>query len=341
MLLRKTITSLAIGALAVTQAAAVEKLNGAGASFPATVYYDWAYTYQKDTKTQINYQSIGSGGGIKQIRARTVDFGASDKPLKPKKLQKYGLYQFPAVIGSIVLAYNLDGIKDGELKLSNDNVADIFLGKIKKWNDERIKANNPSVKLPDSKINLIRRSDGSGTTFNFTYYLSQTSDLWKSEVGHGKSVDWPVGTGAKGNEGVTNNLKITPNSLGYIEYSYKQKQGLKAATLQSASGKWVEATVANFKAAAAYAKWKPQDGFYELLTLQPGDTSYPIVAATFILIPDDKSKVEIAKKVTKFYDHAFNTGDKRAIELGYIPLPEETKNMIRKYWSDNGIAPKK
>lgn len=334
-MLKKTLTTLAISAVALI---AGDKINGAGASFPATVYYDWAYGYEKATSNQVNYQSIGSGGGIKQIRARTVDFGATDKPLKPKELEKYKLDQFPAVIGSIVLAYNLPNVKDGELHLSNENIADIFLGKIKYWDDKKLKANNKDLELPHKKIMVVRRSDGSGTTFNFTYYLGKVSKLWQDEVGYGKSVDWPVGIGGKGNEGVTNLLKQAEYSIGYIEYSYKLKQKLDAATLQSKEGNWVEAKPANFKAAAAYANWKKEEGFYEVLVLQPGKTSYPIVAATFILLP--KEKTEMNKKVTAFYDYSFKNGDARASELGYIPLPKETKDMIRSYWSDNGVNPK-
>lgn len=333
-MLKKALATLAISAVALM---AGDKINGAGASFPATVYYDWAHSYEKATSTQVNYQSIGSGGGIKQIRARTVDFGATDKPLKPKDLKKYKLFQFPAVIGSIVLAYNIPGVKDGELKLSNENIADIFLGKIKYWDDKAIKANNKDVNLPHKQIMVVRRSDGSGTTFNFTYYLSKVSDLWKSEVGYGKSVDWPVGIGGKGNEGVTNLLKQSEYSIGYIEYSYKLKQGLDAATLQSKEGNWVETKPESFKAAAAYANWKKSEGFYEVLVLQPGKTSYPIVAATFILMPTEKT--DMNKKVAKFYDYSFNNGDARASELGYIPLPKETKDMIRSYWKDNGVNP--
>jgi phosphate transport system substrate-binding protein len=323
---------------------AADKITGAGASFPASLYYDWAHTYNEATGTQVNYQSIGSGGGIKQIKSRIVNYGASDKPLKPEELSKLdkkrkGLYQFPAVVGSIVLAYNIPGVKDGEIKLSNKNVADIFLGKIKYWNDKRLKADNPDVALPEKRITVVRRSDGSGTTYNFTYYLSQISKLWKDEIYYGKSVDWPVGIGGKGNEGVTNLLKQTPYSLGYIEYSYKQRMGLDAATLQSSEGNWVEATMESFQAAAAYAKWTKEEHFYQMLTLQPGKNSYPIVAATFILLPKGDRFESMNRKVTAFYDHAFKNGDSRASELGYVPLPKATKDMIRSYWKDNGVNP--
>ena len=330
----KIAKGLLIAAVATTSMMA-GKINGAGASFPAPLYYDWAHSYQKDTKTRVNYQSIGSGGGIKQISKRVVDFGASDKPLTTKKLDKKKLLQFPAVIGSIVVAHNVPGIADEKLKLKNSIVADIFAGKITKWNDAAIAADNAGVNLPNEKIIVCRRSDGSGTTYNFTYYLSESSAHWKNNYGAGKAIDWATGIGGKGNEGVANLIKNTPFAIGYIENAYKEKNNLAAATLQTKSGKWVAAREANFKAAAKYAAWTKKDNFYAMLALQPGDTSYPIVAATFILLPVEKA--EMNKKVVEFYDYAFKNGDKAAKKLGYIPLPEETKNMIRAYWADNGI----
>lgn len=328
----KRIASLALAAsVAVSSLAAADKINGAGASFPAPLYYDWAFNYKKDTKNSVNYQSIGSGGGIKQINQRIVDFGASDKPLKTKELTHSKLLQFPAAIGAIVIAHNVEGIADAALKLDNAVVAEIFAGKIKKWNDPKIAVDNPGVKLPDQEIIVVHRSDGSGTTYNFTYYLTGSSAMWKETYGAGKAVDWACGIGGKGNEGVANLIKQTPYSIGYIESAYKEKNDLAAATLKTASGKWVAATDENFKAAAKYASWTKEDNFYAMLALQPGDTSYPIVAATFILLPQEKA--EDNKKVTAFYDYAFKNGDKAAKELGYIALPEETKNMIREYWA--------
>jgi phosphate transport system substrate-binding protein len=311
------------------------KISGAGASFPAPLYYDWAYQYQKETKNRVNYQSIGSGGGIKQISKRVVDFGASDKPLKTKALNKDKLLQFPAVIGSIVVALNVPGVKDEQLKLTNSVVADIFAGKITKWNDAAIVANNAGVNLPDEKIIVCHRSDGSGTTYNFTYYLSESNANWKNNYGTGKAIDWATGIGGKGNEGVASLVKQTPYAIGYIENAYKEKNNLAAATLQTKSGKWVVANEANFKAAAKYASWTKEDNFYAMLALQPGDTSYPIVAATFILLPIEKAKTN--KDVIAFYENAFKTGDAAAKKLGYVPLPEETKNLIRAYWADNGL----
>ncbi|NCO31268.1 MAG: phosphate ABC transporter substrate-binding protein PstS, partial [Sulfurimonas sp. CG15_BIG_FIL_POST_REV_8_21_14_020_36_339] len=282
----KRIASAAlIAAVTLTSSFAEDKINGAGASFPAPVYYDWAYNYKADTKNSVNYQSIGSGGGIKQITKRVVDFGATDAALTTLKLAKANLFQFPAVIGSIVVAFNVEGIADETLKLTNAQVADIFAGKITMWNDPAIVANNQGVQLPNQKIVVVHRSDGSGTTFNFTYYLSESSENWKNNYGAGKAIDWATGIGGKGNEGVSNIVKQTPYSIGYIENAYKEKNNLSAAVLQTASGKWVKATEDNFKAAAKYATWTKKQHFYSVLALQAGDTSYPIVAATFILLP--------------------------------------------------------
>jgi phosphate transport system substrate-binding protein len=330
----KIAKGLLIAAVATSSMMAA-KISGAGASFPAPLYYDWAYQYQKETKNRVNYQSIGSGGGIKQISKRVVDFGASDKPLKTKALNKDKLLQFPAVIGSIVVALNVPGVKDEQLKLTNSVVADIFAGKITKWNDAAIVANNAGVNLPDEKIIVCHRSDGSGTTYNFTYYLSESNANWKNNFGTGKAIDWATGIGGKGNEGVASLVKQTPYTIGYIENAYKEKNNLTAATLQTKSGKWVVANEANFKAAAKYASWTKEDNFYAMLALQPGDTSYPIVAATFILLPVEKAKTN--KDVVAFYDNAFKTGDAAAKKLGYVPLPEETKDLIRAYWADNGL----
>ncbi|MGD9718046.1 MAG: phosphate ABC transporter substrate-binding protein PstS [Sulfurimonadaceae bacterium] len=324
---------LALAALLVGSAIAADKINGAGATFPAPLYYDWAFNYKKDTKNSVNYQSIGSGGGVKQITTRIVDFGASDEPVKTKELEKSKLLQFPATIGSIVVAFNVEGIADETLKLRNEVVADIFAGKITKWNDPKIVADNAGLKLPNAEIVTVHRSDGSGTTYNFTHFLTQSSQDWKNNFGTGKAVDWACGIGGKGNEGVTNLIKQTPNSIGYIENAYKEKNKLSAAVLQTASGKWVVANEENFKAAAKYATWTKEESFYGLLALQKGDNSYPIVAATFILLP--KEKAQMNKQVIKFFDYAFKNGDASAKTLGYIPLPEETKQMIREYWAEN------
>ncbi|MDO9266986.1 MAG: phosphate ABC transporter substrate-binding protein PstS [Sulfurimonas sp.] len=332
-MLKKLALVVLVTAASVTASFASDKLNGAGASFPAPLYYDWAFNYKKDTKNLVNYQSIGSGGGIKQISKRVVDFGASDEALNTLQLAKDNLFQFPAVIGSIVVAFNVDKIADETLKLSNEVVADIFAGKITMWNDKAIAADNQGLALPNQKIVVVHRSDGSGTTFNFTYYLTQSSKSWKESFGTGKAIDWATGIGGKGNEGVASLVKQTPYSIGYIENAYKEKNNLSAAILKTASGKWVKATEENFKAAAKYATWTKDKHFYSVLALQEGDTSYPIVAATFILLPREGG--DMNKKVTAFFDYAFKNGDDEAKKLGYIPLPEETKKMIREYWAAN------
>jgi phosphate transport system substrate-binding protein len=332
MLKKIALVTLA-ASISITSLLAEDKINGAGATFPAPLYYDWAFNYKTDSKNLVNYQSIGSGGGIKQIAKRTVDFGASDEALSTQDLAKDNLLQFPAVIGSIVVAFNVKGIPDAKLKLSNEVVADIFAGKITSWNDPMIVADNKGLELPNQKIVVVHRSDGSGTTYNFTYYLTQSSKNWKDKFGTGKAVDWATGIGGKGNEGVTSLIMQTPYSIGYIENAYKEKNNLSAAVLKTASGKWVEANEENFKAAAKYATWTKEKHFYSVLALQQGDTSYPIVAATFILLPREKS--DINKNVIAFYDYAFKKGDENAKKLGYIPLPEDTKKLIREYWMEN------
>jgi phosphate transport system substrate-binding protein len=328
-MLRNVTKGLVIAAIAATSMIAADKINGAGATFPAPCYYDWAYNYQKATKTRVNYQSIGSGGGIKQISERIVDFGATDAPMTPKELDAAKLFQFPAVIGSIVVAHNLPGIADEKLKLKNSVVADIFAGKITMWNDAAIAADNAGIKLPAEKIIVAHRSDGSGTTYVFTDYLSEASKNWKSSFGTGKAIGWATGVGGKGNEGVTNLIKQTPYSIGYIENAYKEKNNLSAATLQTAEGKWITATKPNFQLAVKQAKWSKKDHFYGSLVLQNG--AYPIVAATFILMP--REKADVNKEVISFFDYSFRNGDAAATKLGYIPLPVETTNMVREYWA--------
>lgn len=326
-MLKKTLATLAVASVvAAGSAVAADKLNGAGASFPANAYYAWAKGYEEATGNKINYQAIGSGGGIKQMKAKTVDFGGTDKPLAPKDLKRYKILQFPTVVGAIALAYNLPGAS--EVKLSNEAIEGIFFGTIKNWKE--VDSN-----LPDEKITLVHRSDGSGTTFNFTAYMNKISKKWEKDVGKGKAVAWPTGIGGKGNEGVTNLIKQTPGAIGYIELSYAERMGIPTATVQSSTGKWVKATNETAANAAGYAKWVPADGFFIDLTYQPGDQTYPITAATFVMLHDGKK--DVSKKVTKFYDWAFKNGDAQALELGFVPMPESTKNMIRQYWKDNGV----
>ncbi len=330
---KKATQGLVIAAIAATSMIAAEKINGAGATFPAPCYYDWAYNYQKATKTRVNYQSIGSGGGIKQITERVVQFGATDAPLTPKELDKAKLFQFPAVFGSIAVAHNIPGVKDEALKLKNNVVAEIFAGTITMWNDPKIVADNAGLNLPAQKIIVAHRSDGSGTTHVFTDYLTNVSPMWKSKFGTGKAIGWAVGVGGKGNEGVTNLIKQTPYSIGYIENAYKEKNNLSAATLQTASGKWVSARQQNFQNAIKQASWTKKDHFYGSLVAEKGDSTYPIVAATYILMP--RETVDVNKETIQFFDYSFRNGDKAAQKLGYIPLPVETTNLVREYWAEN------
>lgn len=325
---------LLVSALAAVSLIAADKISGAGASFPAPIYYQWAHDYQAQSGVQVNYQSIGSGGGIKQIQARTVDFGASDEPLEAKRLTEDKLLQFPAVVGAICLSYNLPEVANKEVKLSNAAIEGIFMGTITKWNDPKILADNPGVALPDKAITIAHRSDGSGTTWNFTYWLDKVSPKWHEKVGIGKTVQWPAGIGGKGNEGVTNMIKQTPGAIGYIETAYAHKNNLPMVTLQSAENTWVKASTENIMAAAANAKWKAEEGFYQILASQPGKNTYPIVAATFILLPKEKAAEN--KKVAQFFDFAFAKGGAEAEKLGYIPLPKPTIDAIDAYWKANG-----
>ncbi len=309
-------------------------INGAGATFPYPVYVNWAKEYEKVTGVRVNYQGIGSGGGIRQVTERTVDFGGSDKMLSPQELDKRKLYQFPAIIGAIVVVYNLPGVGDTQLKLSNRDVCDIFMGKVNYWDDPEIEKDNPDVKLPHQRITVIHRAEGSGTTWNFTYWLSQVCPSWKSKVGYGKVVSWPTGIGAKGNAGVTNYVKQTPGAIGYVEYAYKLQNNLSAAQLQSRDGNFVKPTEESFKAAASHASWKPENHFYlpGNLLLQPGRDSWPLTAASVILLPREKK--DRNRTVIQFFDWAFKNGDSIAVKLGYVPLPESTKSMIENYWKN-------
>ncbi len=309
-----------------------EIINGAGATFPYPLYSKWAYLYHKETGVRINYQSIGSGGGVRQIRNRTVDFGASDAPLRPEEAKKYNLAQFPTVIGGVVISYNLP-VED--LKLSKKAVCGIFLGKIKYWDDPEIAKHNPGIKLPHTRITVIRRSDGSGTTWIFTNYLSKACPEWKEKVGYGKAVRWPTGIGAKGNEGVASYIKRVRGSIGYVEFAYALENRLRTALVENREGNFVKPSVETFQAAASGAKWDPEKDFYEVLTWQGGKKAYPIAGATFILLAKDYPK-ERNKKVVKFFDWAFRKGDEVALRLHYVPLPEEVKEKIREYWRENG-----
>jgi phosphate transport system substrate-binding protein len=313
-----TFLSGAVGAAEVT---------GAGASFPAPIYAKWADAYQKATGNKINYQSIGSGGGIKQIMAKTVDFGASDMPLTPADLDKAGLIQFPTVIGGIVAVVNLPGIKPGEMRLTGPVLADIYLGKLTKWNDKPIADLNPKLQLPAQDIAVVRRADGSGTTFIFTNYLSKVSAEWKQKVGEGTAVQWPLGLGGKGNEGVSAFVQRVPAAIGYVEYAYAKQNKLTFTQLQNSDGQFVLPDDDNFKAAAAGADWS-KSAFFEILTDKPGKISWPISGATFILMHKVQDKPAQGVEVLKFFDWAYKNGDKLAAELDYVPLPDSLVKLI-------------
>jgi phosphate transport system substrate-binding protein len=330
-----TITLLLTGLLSFSQAQAEEMLNGAGATFPYPVYSAWANEYNKITGMKLNYQSIGSGGGIKQIIERTVDFGASDKPLKPEELAKDNLLQFPAVIGGVVPVVNISGIKSGELKLDADTMCKIYLGEIKTWHDPKIKGMNPKLNLPDSNITVVHRSDGSGTTAIFTDYLSDVCPAWKEKVGAGTSVSWPAGIGGKGNEGVANYVQQQANSIGYVEFAYAKQNNLTHTVLKNHAGTFVGPSFESFEDAAATANFDPKKDFYLWLNDAPGKKSWPIAGATFILLGKEKKDSNV--KVVKFFDWAFKNGDAKAKELVYVPLPKSLKAKVQAYWKANGI----
>ncbi|WP_443082944.1 phosphate ABC transporter substrate-binding protein PstS [Variovorax sp. HW608] len=309
-----------------------EEATGAGASFPAPLYSKWASDFNKATGAKINYQSVGSGAGIKQIDAKTVDFGASDMPLSDDELKSKGLMQFPTVIGGVVPVVNIQGIKAGELKLSGQVLGDIYLGKIAKWNDAAIKALNPSLNLPDAAIAPVRRADGSGTTFLFTNYLSKANPEWKAKVGDGTAVNWPTGAGGKGNEGVAAFVNRLPNSIGYVEYAYVKQNKMNYAQMQNKDGHFVSPDDSAFKAAAAGADWSKS--FYQVLTDQAGKESWPITGATFILMHKTQDKPAQATTTLKFFDWAYKNGDKTAGDLDYVPMPDKVKGVIATAWGD-------
>ncbi|MCP9761035.1 phosphate ABC transporter substrate-binding protein PstS, partial [Aquitalea sp. S1-19] len=316
--------------------------TGAGATFPYPLYAKWAEAYKAKTGNRVNYQSIGSGGGIKQIESKTVDFGASDMPLKPEELAKKGLVQFPTVIGGVVPVVNLPGIKPGQLKLTGPVLADIYMGKVSKWNDPVIVKLNPGVALPDQKITPVRRSDGSGTTFVFTDYLSKVSPAWKSAIGANTSVAWKVGVGGKGNEGVANYVNRIKGSVGYVEYAYAKVNNIPHAAVQNASGSFIQPDDKSFAAAAAGADWKNAPGFYLILTNAQGKESWPISSATFILMQQKTDKVEGSSEALKFFNWAYQDGGKMALDLDYVPLPAVVQNQVRNSWkqiaASNGQA---
>ncbi len=333
---RSILTLIAAGLMVVAMVAAgwaEVTINGAGATFPYPLYSRWAHKYQELTKVKLNYQSIGSGGGIAQIKAKTVDFGASDEVMKSEELKQAGLVQFPTVIGGVVPIVNLPGIGANAITLSPQVLADIFLGKIKTWNDPGIAKINPTVKLPNTPIMIVHRADGSGTTWIFTNYLSLISPEWKEKVGFGKSVNWPTGIGGKGNEGVAANVKQTVGAIGYVEYAYASLNNLATVKLMNKAGKAVEPNMETFQAAAAGADWSKVSDFGLVLTDQPGEKSWPICGATFILMHREQADPAKAKEVLKFFDWCYQHGDNIAVELHYVPLPAKVKDLIRQYWA--------
>jgi len=316
-------------AASLTSAIAAD-ISGAGATFPYPLYAKWADTYKKQTGIGMNYQSIGSGGGIKQIQAKTVTFGATDAPLSGADLEKWGLVQFPMVMGGIVPVVNLDGVDAGQMVLDGATLANIYLGKIRTWDDAAIKALNPNLKLPSSAIIVIRRSDGSGTTFNFVHYLAKMSEDWKKNVGVSTAVEWPVGIGAKGNEGVANNVMQAAGSIGYVEYAYAKVNGLAHTKMINAAGKTVSPSLASFQAGAANADWNSEPGFGVILSNPSGATAWPMTASTWILMYREAQDAEASATAVKFFKWAFASGDKMAMDLDYVPMPDNVVNNVSK-----------
>ncbi len=317
----------------------VKEIAGAGATFPYPVYAKWAAAYQTETGIKCNYQSIGSGGGIKQIKAKTVDFGASDAPLSSEELDAAGLMQFPMVMGAVVPVVNLKGVTANQLKLSNAVLADIYLGKIRQWNDPRIAAENPDIKLPSRAITVVHRADGSGTTWIFTNFLAKVSAEWKRNVGNAKSVAWPSGVGGKGNEGVASYVERVKGGIGYVEYAYALQNQMATVMLRNRNGNFVAPSIASFQAAAANADWMGAKDFYMVLTDQPGEQSWPIVGASFILIHKTQDNIDSARATLEFFDWAYRNGAKMVDDLGYFTLPEKVIDLVRSAWAAGIVGP--
>jgi len=332
-LLKASLAGLGLAFASITASAA--DITGAGATFPYPLYAKWADAYKKLTNIGMNYQSIGSGGGIKQIQAKTVDFGASDMPMKPEDLEKSGLYQFPAIIGGVVPVFNVRGIAPGQIKFTGALLADIYLGKVKTWNDPQMVKLNPGVPLPAQAITVVARSDGSGTTFIWTNYLSKVSPAFQSTVGEGASVKWPTGVGGKGNEGVASYVQKINGALGYVEYAYAKQSKLSYGLLQNRDGQFVTPDDSTFKAAAAGADWNKAPGNYLILIEQPGKASWPITGASFILMRKVQDKPANGREVLKFFDWAFANGEKMAADLDYVPMPAPVVKLIQSQWRAN------
>jgi len=336
----KRVLTAAVGAIALAGAVQAADISGAGATFPYPIYSKWAAAYKQQTGIGLNYQSIGSGGGIKQIKAKTVTFGASDMPLEPKDLEAAGLVQFPMIIGGVVPVVNIKGVQGGQMVLDGATLAAIYMGEIAKWNDPRIKKLNPSLTLPATAIAPIYRSDGSGTNFLFSNFLSEASATFKGKIGANTSVQWPVGIGAKGNEGVANMTAQTDGAIGYVEFAYAKQNKMAYVSLINAAGKKVAPDAATFQAAAANADWARAPGFHLILTNQPGDQSWPITGASFILVHATPPDPAATTAALKFFDWAFRHGGQMAAELDYVPLPENLVEKIRATWKSQikGVA---
>jgi phosphate transport system substrate-binding protein len=328
-----TVMAVGLAAAAYVAPASAADISGAGATFPYPIYAKWADAYKKETNVGLNYQSIGSGGGIKQIKAKTVTFGATDAPLPGKELDESGLAQFPMVMGGIVPVVNLEGVKPGELVIDGPTLARIFLGEIKSWDDPAIAKLNPSAKLPKQAIAIVHRSDGSGTTYNFAYYLADVSAEWKSKVGVNTALEWPAGIGAKGNEGVANNVGNTKGSIGYVEYAYAKQNKLTYTKMINKAGKTVAPTSEAFQAAAANANWKSQPGFGVILANQVGDASWPMTAATWILVYKKPADPAATAEALKFFAWSYGKGGKSAEELDYVPMPANVVKDVEGMWA--------
>lgn len=335
------LVAAAAAVMVFSTAAGAQTLNGAGATFPFPVYSQWAYKYNQLTGVRINYNSIGSGGGIAQIEANTVDFGASDAPLEAAELDANGLIQFPMVMGGVVPVINVQGVKPGGLRLTPALLADIFLGKVTKWNDSRIAGANPGVSLPNTSITVVHRADGSGTTWIFTNYLDKVSTEWHSKVGTEKSVSWPAGVGGKGNEGVAAYVQRIPGSVGYVEFAYALQNNMTYILMQNNAGQFVEPTIETFQSAAANADWTNAPGFYMVLTDQPGEKSWPITGATFILIHKKQDDAQKIDRLLTYFSWCFNHGDEIASNLHYVPMPDNVVGLVETQWKSqvtNGMA---
>jgi len=337
MRMKQLLATLIIGTSAAfaSTATMAADITGAGATFPYPIYAKWAEMYKKATGNGLNYQSVGSGAGIKQIKAKTVEFGASDMPLPADELNQAGLFQFPAIMGGVVTVVNLPGIQPGQLKLTGPVVADIYLGKITKWNDQAIAALNPGVKLPDDEITVVHRADSSGTSFLFTDYLSKTNPEFKSKIGAGTAVKWATGVGGKGNDGVAANVQRIKGSIGYVEWAYAKKNKMSHTQLKNRDGVFLQPDDDNFKAAAANADWAKTPGFSVVLTDQPGKAAWPITGVSYILVHKAQEDAAKGKEVLKFFDYAFKNGDAAATELDYVPLPDNVTKLVQDAWKAN------